>query len=615
MNQNTYIPPEITEGEEERLEELYGLRLLDTASELRFDRYTSLVASIFGFPIVLVTLLDRDRQWFKSRLGWNRTQCPRDISFCGHAINQDSLLVVPDALDDPRFAGNPLVTGDPYIRFYAGAVVRGPRGQALGTLCVLDHHPRYFDEEHRTRLRHFADLVENEIAHGADLLALKSSIERSAYYDPLTQLPNRQLLMDRLSQLLKLAEMESLQVAVLLFNVTGLRLINQSLGTQGGDELLQQLAQRLRENCPKGGSVARLQADELVLVFPVHNESQRKDVTHQIHAALEHPYRCLGQEHYLRVRIGGSLFPDQGNSPEALIEQASAAIRVSPESLAEPVHYFDLAHSDAFSEILKIESCLKGALARDEFYLLYQPIFSLTTGQMTGVEALLRWRCSELGQVSPDRFIPLAEQSGLILPIGRWVREEVCRQLQVWCSEQPDWDIPVAVNVSPAELVQPTFSEEPLNRLALAQVPEKLLCIEITEHSLVRDNEAVEHNLVRLKARNIEINIDDFGTGYSSLAYLRRVPVSSLKIDRSFIDGLPTSEDGATITRTIIEMAKALGMEQVAEGIEKKDQLTFLHGQHCTYGQGYLFSRPLPPDQIPALRSHAVIRKESQNGY
>lgn len=613
MNQNAYIPPDINEGEEERLKELYGLQLLDTASELRFDRYTSLVADIFGFPIVLITLLDRDRQWFKSRLGWEKNQCPRDISFCGHAINQDSMLVVPDALDDPRFAGNPLVVGDPYIRFYAGAVVRGPTGQPLGTLCVLDHQPRYFDEEYRTRLRQFADLVENEIAHTADLLALKGSIEHAAYYDPLTHLPNRRLLMDRLSQLLELATLESLQVAVLLFNVTGLRLINQSLGTRGGDELLQQLAERLQGCCPQGGSVARLQADELVLVFPVKSDSQRKEVTRQIHIALEHPYRCQGREHYLNVRIGGSLFPDQGDSPETLIEQASAAIRVSPESLAEPVHYFDLAHSEAFAEILKIESCLKAALARDEFYLLYQPIFSLTTGQMTGVEALLRWRCSELGQVSPDRFIPLAEQSGLILPIGRWVREEVCRQLQAWCSE-PGWDIAVAVNVSPSELVQPSLAEELLSRLALAQVPERLLRIEITEHSLMRNNEAVERNLAQLKACDIEINIDDFGTGYSSLSYLRSVPVNSLKIDRSFIDGLPTSEDGATITRTIIEMSKALGLDQVAEGIETHEQLTFLHGHQCMYGQGFLFSHPLPPEKIPALRARTVVRQESQNG-
>ncbi|SFR54223.1 diguanylate cyclase (GGDEF) domain-containing protein [Marinobacter daqiaonensis] len=606
MNQIAYIPPEVTEGEAARLEELYGLRLLDTASELRFDRYTSLVAGIFGFPIVLITLLDRDRQWFKSRLGWNQTQCPRDISFCGHAINQDSMLVVPDALEDPRFAGNPLVTGDPHIRFYAGAVVRGPTGQPLGTLCVLDHQPRHFDEAHRAHLRQFADLVENEIAHIADLLALKSSIERFAYYDPLTQLPNRQLLMDRLGQLVRLAAMESMQVEVLLFNVTGLRLINQSLGTRGGDELLQQLAGRLRENCPEGGSAARLQADELVLVFPVHCESQRQEATRRIHGALERPYHCQGREHYLRVQIGGSLFPDQGDSAEALIEQASAAIRVSPESLAEPVHYFDLAHSDAFAEILKIESCLKGALAGDELYMLYQPIFSLSTGRMTGVEALLRWRCPELGQVSPDRFIPLAEQSGLIVPIGRWVREEVCRQLQVWCSD-PDWDITVAMNVSPVELAQPTFAEELLDQLTSSQVPEQLLRVEITEHSLVRDNEAVEQNLVQLKARDIEINIDDFGTGYSSLSYLRRLPVSSLKIDRSFVDGLPAREDGATITRTIIEMARALGLDQVAEGVEKPEQLAFLHGHQCTYGQGFLFSRPLPPEQIPGLRGRGVV--------
>ncbi|MBO6851855.1 MAG: GAF domain-containing protein [Marinobacter sp.] len=180
MNQTEYIPPEITAGEEERLEELHGLQLLDTASEQRFDRYTRLVADTFGFPIVLITLVDRDRQWFKSRLGWNRTQCPRDISFCGHTINEESFMLVPDTLDDPRFAANPLVTGEPFIRFYAGAVVRGPEGRALGTLCVLDHQPRYLDEDHRNLLRQFAGLVENEIAHTADLLVLKSTIQRLA---------------------------------------------------------------------------------------------------------------------------------------------------------------------------------------------------------------------------------------------------------------------------------------------------------------------------------------------------------------------------------------------------------------------------------------------------
>jgi len=172
MNRKAYTAPGNPDDEERRLDELYGLELLDTASELRFDRYTSLVADVFGFPIVLITLVDRDRQWFKSRLGWNRNQCSRDISFCGHTILADSLMVVPDALDDPRFAANPLVTGDPQVRFYAGAVVRGPSGHALGTLCVLDYHPRYFDDEHRSLLRRFADLIENEIAHQADLLAL-----------------------------------------------------------------------------------------------------------------------------------------------------------------------------------------------------------------------------------------------------------------------------------------------------------------------------------------------------------------------------------------------------------------------------------------------------------
>ncbi|WP_341937224.1 putative bifunctional diguanylate cyclase/phosphodiesterase [Marinimicrobium sp. C2-29] len=606
MNHTAYIPPEEPAHEEERLEELYGLALLDSKAERRFDRYTQLIADLFDFPVVLISLVDRDRQWFKSRLGWDLAEVPRDISFCGHALNQSSVMVVPDALEDPRFAGNPLVTGDPYIRFYAGAVVHGPSGQPLGTLCVIDRQPRHFDERQCDQLRQLADLVESEIAHSYDLQALRASVEFTAYYDPLTRLPNRRLLMDRLHQLLALADVKSLQVTVLLFNIAGLRLINQNLGTEGGDELLRQLGQRLTKHCPTGGTVARLQADELVMIFPVREPKQREAVIRRIHLALGQSYTCRGRDHYLRVQVGASLFPDQGATAEQLIEQASAAIRADHQGQPSAVRYFSREHSEALAERIKIESCLQKALIRNELYLLYQPIISLQSGEMIGVEALLRWDCPEMGLISPDRFIPMAEETGLILPIGRWVRNEACRQLRKWRSD-PDWDIPIAINVSPVELARPEFAPELLQKLNTEQLPAELLWIEITEFSLLDDNSRVRQNLETLKTRSIRVNIDDFGTGYSSLSYLGRLSVNSLKIDRSFIDGLPEDTGGATLTRTIISMANALGLGQVAEGVENRLQLEFLRLHHCQLGQGYLISRPVAADQIPALRGRALV--------
>lgn len=606
MSQTAYIPPEEPAHEEERLEELYGLALLDSKAERRFDRYTQLIADLFDFPVVLISLVDRDRQWFKSRFGWDQSEVPRDISFCGHALNQPSVMVVPDALEDPRFAGNPLVTGEPYIRFYAGAVVHGPSGQPLGTLCVIDHQPRHFDERQCDHLRQLADLVESEIAHSHDLQALRASVEFTAYYDPLTRLPNRRLLMDRLNQLLALADVKSLQVTVLLFNIAGLRLINQNLGTEGGDELLRQLGQRLTRHCPTGGTVARLQADELVMIFPVREPKQREAVIRRIHLALSQSYTYRGRDHYLRVQVGASLFPDQGATAGQLIEQASAAIRADHQGLPSAVRYFSREHSEALAERIKIESCLQKALIRNELYLLYQPIISLQSGEMIGVEALLRWDCPEMGLISPDRFIPMAEETGLILPIGRWVRNEACRQLRKWRSD-PDWNIPIAINVSPVELARPEFAPELLQKLSTEHLPAELLWIEITEFSLLDDNSRVRQNLEALKTRSIRVNIDDFGTGYSSLSYLSRLPVNSLKIDRSFIDGLPENAGGATLTRTIISMASALGLGQVAEGVENRLQLEFLRDHDCQLGQGYLISRPVAADQIPALRGRALV--------
>ncbi|WP_290650616.1 GGDEF domain-containing protein [Aquisalimonas sp.] len=598
-----FQPAEIPENEEERLADLYSLRVLDTASELRFDRYTHLIAELFEFPIVLVSLVDRDRQWFKSSCGVDRHEIHRDESFCAHALNhQDRVFVIPDATQDFRFADNPLVSGEPYVRFYAGAVVHGPKGYPIGTLCVLDHKPRQFSNRECNWLREFGDLVENELHHIHDLSLLRASMEFSAYFDPLTHLPNRRLLIDRLQNLIDLSQRDGRNIVVLVFNIKGLRMINQSYGSNVGDRILEQLADRLRECCPAGGTAARLQADECVLVLPGPGpgENHVDTVTERIRIGLDRPFTVEGREHYLHIQVGGSVFPEHGVTPSRLIERAAAAIHAPDCEPRRGVRFVSQADSVDISHRVAVESRLRRATDKQDFQLFYQPITRLSDGRMTSLEALVRWHDDELGDVSPAQFIPIAEETGLILPIGQWVVTEACRQLAEW-HRNGQCDVPVAVNVSAIELQDAAFAQGIIDKLASAGISSSLLCIEVTEFSLVSHSRHVTANMKRLHEAGVKIFIDDFGTGYSSLDYLRRMPISGLKIDRSFIDGLPGESHDKTLTRTIIAMATTLGLKTVAEGVENRDQLEFLRHAGCALVQGFLLSRPIAPSTITEL--------------
>lgn len=606
MADRLYTAPDIPEDEVERLEEVYGLNLLDTASELRFDRYTSLVADIFNFPIVLITFLDRDRQWFKSSCGLDLLETSRDVSFCGHTINYGGVLVIPDTHKDPRFAGNPLVVGPPYIRFYAGSIVHGPRGKALGTLCVIDRIPRTFSEKQCGQLRQFSDLVENEIRHNYDLDVLRASIQFSACYDPLTKLPNRELMAVCLGKLMELTGKEGGKVAVLSFNLPDLHLLKHSFRGETVERLLIEVAERLQECCPAGGTAAHIEANEFALAFASFNKStaQIDQVVNDARTALNKPL-LPGSDHYLRVRIGGSVFPGDGATPAELIERASSAAWLSTSDGTNDTRFYSKEESLTVSERLKIESNLRGAIEKQHLRLVYQPIVTLNDGALSSVEALLRWNDPELGEISPERFIPIAERAGLIVAIGQWVQQEACRQLTEWRAAG-DWNIPVAINVAPVELLQPTYARTLLEQLKSKEIPPSMINIEVTECSLLVDSAQADQNLKLLNKAGVQINIDDFGTGYSSLAYLRRMPIRKLKIDRSFIGGLPQDKQEVTLIQTILGMARALSLDTVAEGVENEQQLDYLRGVDCEFVQGFYISYPLLPANIPELRNRAL---------
>lgn len=591
----------LPDNEEARLTELQSLGLMNTASEQRFDRYTRLIADIFQFPVVLISLLDRDRQWFKSAYGWTLTETSRDVSFCAHTIRQHrDVFVVPDTTGDPRFAGNPLVTGEPYIRFYAGAAVHGPGGLPVGTLCVIDHVPREMNQRERRQLRQFADLVESELHHVHDLNSLRASMQYSAYYDPLTQLPNRRLLMDRLQNLIELCREDRRRILVLLFNIKGLRLINQTYGTATGDEILNQLADRLRKHAPPGGTAARLQADECVLVLPGQN-GDAPDIdarAERVRLDVNRPYAIDHHEHYLEIQVGGSVFPDHGVTALRLIERAAAAIRM-PGS-GQGIRYLNKAQSLDISRRLEIESRLRRATEIRAFELWYQPISSISTGRPVSVEALLRWHDEDLGEVSPAQFIPIAEQSGLIIAIGRWVILQAFDQMSRW-HRPGGCGLPVGVNVAAEQLQDPHFATQVVDQLKALGLDPRSLHIEFTEFSLVSNSRYVIENMHILNEAGVRIFIDDFGTGYSSLEYLGRMPITGIKIDHSFVAGLPHDGHNVTMARTILSMAHSLNLQAVAEGVESQAQLDFLRHNGCDLVQGFLLARPMTAAGVASL--------------
>lgn len=600
-------PPPIPEDDIERVEELHSLRILDTAAEERFDRYTRLISEIYEFPVVLVTLVDRNRQWFKSHCGLDFRETERDLSFCAHAITESGVFIVPDARQDSRFADNPLVTGYPHIRFYAGCTVRGPSGHPLGTLCVIDRKPRKFDDRQCAQLTQFARLVERELQQTHELDRLRAAIQFNAYHDPLTRLPNKHLLRDRLESLIGLREQEGGRLAVVLFNVGGLRYINQAFGTSTGDQLLCEVGRRLEAASPPGTTQARLGGDEFVLLLPSADAGNLDDNLDAIRQTLDRPYNAGGREHFINFRVGVSIYPDHGARAGTLLDKAAATVHTrEAEGMAAP-NYYNQAHAMEVSARLHLEARLKRALDGGSFRLEYQPIVSLADGRVDAVEALLRWEDEQIEDTSPARFIPVAEQTGLILPIGEWVIREAVARIRDWRGADRDWEVAVTLNVAAAQLQQTEFARNLLDALEAGNVPPTLAQIEVTEFSLVLDTRHVRDNLQTLHEAGVRTIIDDFGTGYCSMNYLRRMPVSTLKVDRAFLSGIPHDRHDVAITRTILSMARSLDLKTVAEGVERAEQLAMLRDEGCDSVQGFLLARPTRPEHIPELAGRQLL--------
>lgn len=425
----------------------------------------------------------------------------------------------------------------------------------------------------------------------------EEQIQFLAYFDSLTGLPNRTLVQDRLAQAVAVARRRCEKIGVLYLDVDGFKIINDCLGHSFGDELLQQIAQRLHACAREADTVARLGGDEfLIALGPIDSSSDAGLVAERIARELNPPFELHGHSLTVTCSIGISVFPDHGKDVESLIKNADAAMYASKNMGRNTFSFFSEEMTEQAIERLQIGNFLRTAIEREELYLVFQPEFDLRTGRVSCWEALLRWKHPDLGMVPPDKFIPVAETNGMIVPIGEWVLRTACHHARCW--HDAGNKIPVAVNVSAVQFRQTGFCDQVKRVLDETGLDPEYLELEITESLLLATEDLRFEVLNQLKTFGVRLAIDDFGTGYSSLSYLKQFPVSKLKIDRSFIRDLQHNGNEEAITAAIIQMAKCLNLKVTAEGVENERQLRILREHGCDDVQGFLFSKPLRPDQM-----------------
>ncbi len=451
------------------------------------------------------------------------------------------------------------------------------------------------------------------VALMSDISAVKRSeqqLQHMAHHDSLTGLPNRLLLDARLEHAIERARRDGSRVAVLFLDADRFKNVNDSHGHPAGDELLRELAQRLRDGVREEDTVARIGGDEFVVVLEgVAERSFAALVSEKLIGAISGTVELEPGSVALTASIGIALYPDDGTDPTALLKNADAAMYRAKEDGRNQYQFYNRAMTEGTSERLTLEVDMRRALdRRDQFVVHYQPLIELDSGAIFGVEALLRWQHPERGAVMPGAFIPIAEECGLIEPLGEWVLREACRQVARW----RDAGLPplrVSINISGRQAARPRLVDTVADTLDESGLDAACLALELTETVLMSDPIAAGATLEKLAALGVWLSVDDFGTGYSSLSYLKRFPVNTLKIDRSFVRDAPGDASDAAICRAVLALADSLGLDVVAEGVETRAQRDFLIDSGCVYAQGFLFGRPMPADAIATL-----LRGEGSGG-
>ena len=429
----------------------------------------------------------------------------------------------------------------------------------------------------------------------------EQQVETLSFYDNLTGLPNLELLRDRTSKALSTLSRDAQQVALLYMDIDGFKDVNDSLGHACGDTLIRELGSRLQGLLRSSDTLCRATGDEFVILMPdVENAESVGLLAERILNGLQRPFLLHGHLQTISLSLGAAVAPHDGQDCETLLRNAETAMYQAKQDGRQTWRFFDSTMNQQALARLQLLNDLRQAIAQHQLQLYYQPQIDLASGRLSGVEALVRWQHPVRGMISPAEFIPAAEESRLIIPLGEWVLRQACAQAASW--QRQGLALPqVAVNISAIQLQHGHLEESVLQALADSHLPASLLELEITESSLVDKTEQVIDSLKRLKAMGVNLSIDDFGTGYSSLAYLQTLAVDKLKIDQSFVRDLTLNQDNRAIVSAIVQMAHTLGLACIAEGVESQDIAAALHRLGCQQAQGYLYARPLPADELQTL--------------
>lgn len=424
---------------------------------------------------------------------------------------------------------------------------------------------------------------------------MEEMLRYQAEHDSLTELPNRTLFLERLKEAIQEAQHVSNDISLLMLDINRFKEINDTFGHNHGDQLLRQLGNRLQHTIGSAGTVARLGGDEFAILLPGIDEQGGEQVVHTLCKALEAPFTLADHPLQIDISIGATMYPAHGTDPLTLMRHGDTAMYLAKQS-HETYSLYNVDHDRASLQRLTLVGALRNAIVNDELLLYYQPKVALNTGITSSVEALIRWQHPTLGFIPPDQFIPLAEQTGLINPLTRWVLEAALKQSKAW--SLAGYELTIAVNLSTWNLRDSTLPTTIASLLQHYNVPTRLFRVELTESAVMGDTARALEVLEHISALGVKISVDDYGTGYSSLSYLKRLPVDELKIDRSFVQHVATIAADATIVQSTIALAHSLGLHVVAEGVEDLAAWNLLATLHCDLAQGYYMSRPLPPEQL-----------------
>jgi diguanylate cyclase (GGDEF)-like protein len=521
---------------------------------------------------------------------------------CGVAAYTGQRVIVEDVQQHPFWAPYQELARLGNIRACWSQPIKNYENHVMGTFAIYHKDPATPSAAELALIERYAQLAQLAI----ERKEYEDEISHVAFHDPLTQLPNRRLLVDRLQQALSASARTHRHGAVLFIDLDHFKTLNDSKGHDVGDLLLTEVAHRLQNPIRKGDTVARLGGDEFIVMLTDLDEDseksalQAKVLGEKILETISMPYMLNGYEYHSTASIGISTFYGSSVTVENLLRHADTAMYQSKHAGRNRLHFFNPSMQEALETRFTLQSDLRKALAEQQFSLHYQIQIDCKNHPF-GAEALLRWQHPDRGQIPPAAFIPLAEESGLILPIGKYVLETACNQLKIWESDAKTKHLLLAVNVSSYQFKQPDFVDQVIATLKQTKANPTRLKIEMTESMVVEDVPETIEKMQILRAAGVRFSMDDFGTGYSSLASLKRLPIQQLKIDGSFVSDIATNPSDAIIVKTIIAMGNILGLNVIAEGVETAAQLEMLKQYECPAFQGYLFSRPLPNDQFQVL--------------